>query len=103
MIGGSSSFDIVPAQYGKPNAVRRYLAENGMNEQEIRYCGDDYEEGGNDYDVYAGGIPYVKGNHYDRLGEVVREQGLLEEDGKGRAEPKEKNADPALKGEDPIL
>ena len=77
MIGGSSSFDIVPGQYGKLNAIRRYLAENDMHEQEIVYCGDDYSEGGNDYDVYAGGIPFVKVDHYDRLRETLQENGLL--------------------------
>ena len=77
MIGGSSSFDIVPAKYGKLNAIRRYLSENGMNERDIVYCGDDYCQGGNDYDVYAGGIPFVKVDHYDRLGETLRENALL--------------------------
>ena len=77
MIGGSSSFDIVPGQYGKLNAIRRYLAENDMHEQEIVYCGDDYSEGGNDYDVYAGGIPFVKVDHYDRLRETLQENELL--------------------------
>lgn len=77
MIGGSSSFDIVPGKYGKLNAIRRYLAENGMNEQEIIYCGDDYCEGGNDYDVYAGGIPFVKVDHYDQIGEILQGNGLL--------------------------
>ena len=77
MIGGSSSFDIVPGKYGKLNAIRRYLAENDMHEQEIVYCGDDYSEGGNDYDVYAGGIPFVKVDHYDRLRETLQENGLL--------------------------
>ena len=77
VIGGSSSFDIVPGKYGKLNAIRRYLAENGMDEKEIVYCGDDYYEGGNDYDVYAGGIPFVKVDHYDQLGETLRENGLL--------------------------
>ena len=50
---------------------------NGMNEQEIIYCGDDYCEGGNDYDVYVGGIPFVKVDHYDRLGETLQDDGLL--------------------------
>ena len=77
MIGGSSSFDIVPGKYGKLNAIRRYLTENGLNEQEIVYCGDDYCEGGNDHDVYASGIPFVKVDHYDRLGDILRENEVL--------------------------
>ena len=75
MIGGSSSFDIVPARYGKLNALRRYLAENGIKEQETVYCGDDYFEGGNDYDVYTGGIPFIKVDHYESLGKTQRENG----------------------------
>ena len=77
MIGGSSSFDIVPSKYGKLNAIRRYLAVNGMIEQEIVYCGDDYCEGGNDYDVYVGGIPFIKVDSYEELGKVLQENGLL--------------------------
>ncbi len=76
MIGGSSSFDIVPGKYGKLNAIRRYLAENGMKEEEIVYCGDDYCEGGNDHDVVAGGIPFIKVDHYENLGKILQENGL---------------------------
>lgn len=77
MIGGSSSFDIVPEQYGKLNALRRYLAENGLTEEEVAYCGDDYHEGGNDYDVYAAGIPFVKVDDYEKLEETLVRCGLL--------------------------
>ena len=77
MIGGSSSFDIVPGQYGKLNALRRYLAENGLTEREVVYCGDDYREGGNDYDVYAAGIPFVKVDDYEKLEEILTQHGLL--------------------------
>lgn len=77
LIGGSSSFDIVPARYGKLNALRRFLAENGLSDHDVVYCGDDYHPGGNDHDVYAGGIPFVKVDDYERLEEYLTEAGIL--------------------------
>ncbi len=77
MIGGSSSFDIVPGKYGKYNALKRYLAENALTEQDVVYCGDDYMEGGNDHDVYANGIPFVRVDDYEKFGELMAQAGLL--------------------------
>lgn len=77
MIGGSSSFDIVPGQYGKYNALMNYLAERGMTKEDVVYCGDDYMEGGNDHDVYMGGVPFVKVDNYEMLEELLTEEGLL--------------------------
>lgn len=77
MIGGSSSFDMVPGQYGKLNALRRYLKMSGLTEEEVIYCGDDYHEGGNDYDVYAGGVPFIKVDDFEKLEEILTENGLL--------------------------
>ena len=77
MIGGTSSFDMVPGQYGKLNALRRYMALLGLTDEQVVYCGDDYREGGNDHDVYAGGIPFVKVDDYEKLGEILEEEGVL--------------------------
>ena len=77
MIGGSSSFDIVPRQYGKRNALLRYAQEKGLSMQDILYCGDDYRPGGNDYDVYEGGIPFLKVDDYRAFSQVVQNAGLL--------------------------
>ena len=77
MIGGTSSFDMVPGQYGKLNALRRYMALLGLTDEQVVYCGDDYREGGNDHDVYAGGIPFVKVDDYEKLGEILEEAGVL--------------------------
>lgn len=77
MIGGTSSFDMVPGQYGKLNALRRYMRLLGLTDEQVVYCGDDYREGGNDHDVYAGGIPFVKVDDYEKLGELLEEAGLL--------------------------
>lgn len=77
MIGGSSSFDMAPGQYGKLNALRRYMKLLDITDEQVVYCGDDYREGGNDHDVYAGGIPFVKVDDYERLEEYLTEAGLL--------------------------
>lgn len=77
MIGGTSSFDMVPGQYGKLNALRRYIREHGLTDDQVVYCGDDYREGGNDHDVYAGGIPFVKVDDYENLENLLTEAGLL--------------------------
>ena len=76
-VGGSSSFDIVPGQYGKLNALRRYMREQNLTNDQVVYCGDDYREGGNDHDVYAGGIPFVKVDDYENLGALLEEAGIL--------------------------
>lgn len=77
MIGGTSSFDMVPRQYGKLNALRRYMRERGLDDDQAVYCGDDYREGGNDHDVYAGGIPFVKVDDYENLENLLVSAGLL--------------------------
>lgn len=77
MIGGTSSFDMVPGQYGKLNALRRYMREHGLADDQVVYCGDDYREGGNDHDVYAGGIPFVKVDDYEKTGELLEQAGIL--------------------------
>ena len=77
MIGGTSSFDMVPGQYGKLNALRRYMALLNLTDEQVVYCGDDYREGGNDHDVYAGGIPFVKVDDYENLGALLEEAGIL--------------------------
>ena len=77
MIGGSSSFDIVPGRFGKNNALRRYMADNGFDETEVAYCGDDYHEGGNDHDVYASGLTFVKVDDHRRLEACLKRANLL--------------------------
>ena len=77
MIGGSSSFDIVPGQFGKYNALKRYMAEHNLTEEDVLYCGDDYAEGGNDHDVYVGGIPFLKVDDFENFGNLIEHAGLL--------------------------
>ena len=75
IIGGSSSFDLIPGAYGKCKALRRYLADNGLAETDLLYIGDDYEPGGGDHDVYASGMPFLIVDHYENFESLV--SGLL--------------------------
>lgn len=77
LIGGTSSFDIVPGRFGKYNALMRLLSERGLEKQDVLYCGDDYLEGGNDHDVYAGGVPFLKVDSYENFAQLIEEAGLL--------------------------
>ncbi len=80
VIGGSSSFDIIPGQYGKLNGLKRYAQLEGVSLTDIVYCGDDYYEGGNDYDIYTSGLPFIKIDNYQRLAIRLMEQNLLTSD-----------------------
>lgn len=71
VIGGSSSFDLIPGNYGKCNALERFLSENGLAKQEVLYIGDDYEPGGGDHDVYASDIPFLIADNYDKFDSLV--------------------------------
>ncbi len=77
MIGGSSSFDATPARYGKANALRRYMKEQGLLAGQLLYFGDDWQEGGNDQDVYESGIPFIRVDSYRNFGALVQKAGLL--------------------------
>jgi len=72
IIGGSSSFDLIPGTYGKHNTLERYLAEHGLTKQETLYIGDDYEPGGGDHDVYASDIPFLIVDHYEHFERLTR-------------------------------
>lgn len=63
-IGGSSSFDMAPRPYDKAYALREYIREAGIAEDEVVYAGDDYGPGGNDEAVYLAGFEFVKIDDY---------------------------------------
>lgn len=58
-IGGSSSFDIAPPPYRKLFALETYMRDNGLDNDEIIYFGDDYGLGGNDEDIYNSGLTFI--------------------------------------------
>ncbi|MBR4675007.1 MAG: HAD family phosphatase [Victivallales bacterium] len=58
-IGGSSSFDFAPKPYDKRYALELYCQENGLNHDELAYCGDDYGLGGNDESVFKSEYQFI--------------------------------------------
>ena len=68
-IGGSSSFDMVPAPNDKYYALSKLCAEEGYSHDEVLYVGDDYLEGGNDHAVAVSDIAFVTIDDYTKLSE----------------------------------
>lgn len=68
-IGGSSSFDLVPAPHDKYYALSNLCADEGYSHDEILYVGDDYGNGGNDEAVANSDIAFVTIDDYTKLGE----------------------------------
>ncbi len=68
-IGGSSSFDLVPAPHDKFYALDELCREEGLAHDEILYVGDDYGEGGNDEAVAKSDFAFVTIDDYTKLGE----------------------------------
>jgi hydroxymethylpyrimidine pyrophosphatase-like HAD family hydrolase len=68
-IGGSSSFDMVPAPNDKFYALSKLCAEEGYSHDEVLYVGDDYREGGNDHAVAVSDIAFVTVDDYTKLSE----------------------------------
>ena len=66
-IGGSSSFDMVPAPNDKFYALSKLCAEEGYSHDEVLYVGDDYREGGNDHAVAVSDIAFVTVDDYTKL------------------------------------
>ncbi len=58
-IGGSSSFDMVPAPYDKYYALDLYCKEKGYSHDEVVFVGDDYGPGGNDSCVYESDFGFI--------------------------------------------
>lgn len=71
VVGGSSSFDMVPAPYSKFYALNKYAQEHGLELDEIVYIGDDYGQGGNDESIYLSPIPYLTIDNYEDFPKVA--------------------------------
>ncbi len=68
-IGGSSSFDLVPAPHDKYYALDTLCREEGLAHDEVIYVGDDYGVGGNDEAVAKSDFAFVTIDDYKKLGE----------------------------------
>lgn len=71
VVGGSSSFDMVPAPYSKFYALNKYAQEHNIALDEIVYIGDDYGPGGNDESVYLSPIPYLTIDNFNDFPKVA--------------------------------
>lgn len=71
VIGGSSSFDIIPPSYGKYAALKKYAKNHGYEITEVLYIGDDYGPGGNDEQVFNSEIKTIGISDYHDFPNVV--------------------------------
>lgn len=76
-IGGTSSFDIISKKYDKYLALKEFSKKNGYKKEEILYVGDDFKKGGNDEQVFLGGIDCIVVNDYRTVKNVLFEHGVL--------------------------
>ena len=70
-IGGSSSFDFTEKKYNKYDAILAYAKENGYEQEEILYIGDDFGDGGGDSHIRLFGMDYVEITDYRKLREKL--------------------------------
>ena len=70
-IGGSSSFDFTEKKYNKYDAILAYAKENGYEQEEILYIGDDFGDGGGDSHIRIFGMDYVEITDYRKLREKL--------------------------------
>lgn len=70
-VGGSSSFDMVPAPFDKYHSLDLYCRDKSLEHKNILYVGDDYGPGGNDEAVYKSDIPFVPVDDYTRTPELL--------------------------------
>ena len=71
-VGGTSSFDMTPADYDKYKALCRYCAAHGYTHDEVLFLGDDFSNGGNDAAVYVSDIAFLPVTDYRCLAELVK-------------------------------
>ena len=71
-VGGSSSFDMVPAPYDKYYALDVYCRENGLTHENVLYVGDDYGPGGNDEAVFKSDFAAVAIDDYHTTPEILK-------------------------------
>ena len=70
-VGGSSSYDMVPAPNDKAYALDVYCRRYGLNHENVLYVGDDYEPGGNDHAVFASDFPFVCTDDYRKTKDIL--------------------------------
>lgn len=71
-VGGTSSFDMTPAEYDKYQALARYCAEYGYRHDEVLFVGDDFGAGGNDEAVYRSDIAFLPVTDYRTFPDLMK-------------------------------
>jgi HAD superfamily hydrolase (TIGR01484 family) len=73
LIGGTSSFDILPSGYDKSYAVNKILDKHkNISKKDIVFIGDDWDKTGNDYGVKKTGIRCVKIENASNMIRLIR-------------------------------
>jgi len=71
-VGGSSSYDLVPAPYEKRYAFGKCCALIGVEPDDVVFFGDDWERGGGDSHVFESEIRFVQVEDYRDFGKSAR-------------------------------
>ena len=71
VIGGTSSFDLIPRPYQKFYALDAYCRLRGYTHDQVLFLGDDYGEGGNDEPVYRSDIAFWPVDDYRHFPRIV--------------------------------
>lgn len=71
-VGGTSSFDMTPADYDKYKALVRYCGAHGYTSDEVLFVGDDFGPGGNDEPVYRSDIAFLPMEDYRTFGTMIK-------------------------------
>jgi hypothetical protein len=71
-IGGSSSYDLVPAPYEKRYALEKYCALASVDRGSSVYFGDDWERGGGDSHLFESEIRFVQVEDFRSFGNAAR-------------------------------
>jgi len=69
--GGSTSIDVTRKGIDKAYGVSRFLERLGVTVTDVLFIGDRLDEGGNDYPVYALGVPSIAIHGWQQTLEVV--------------------------------
>ncbi|MBQ7153872.1 MAG: phosphomannomutase [Clostridia bacterium] len=76
-VGGTSSFDMAPRPYDKWYALKIYMQEKGIGQDDIVFAGDDWGPGGNDESVYRSGAKFICIDDYRRLRQILTAEKIL--------------------------
>ncbi len=70
-VAGTASLDIVPPPYNKLYALDRYCASHGLGRDDVLFCGNEYQKGGNDEQVFRSDVDFIKVDDYRLLPDLL--------------------------------